>query len=718
VTGNVTINLTPTTGYSGSGGGAGGGGSTVNIVSQLGDYRNGGGGVGVYGTSGIISSGKPPGGFGSGEGSTSSIFGITNGKVDGKIKGKDYTMSAGSYGGGGSAYNYTEGTTYGSFPNTLITKSGGGVVRIVWPGDARNFPSDFVGRNSVNISANVATVNEGASVAFTITTTGYPDNFPFYWRTTDGATTVSAADFTDTINTGNFTIRNGQAVVTRSLAADFTPEGPETIVFEVATGGIREKALLGSTVIVNDTSLPLVTISANKNPSTPLNEGEAIEFTLHTQAPIANRTFYWENTGTTVLSDFDEGKNSGTITTGADGSAKILLTIKNDFTTEIVETILIRIKDTAQATGTRATSSTFSVTDTSKTLVPKYSLTADKTSVNEGEVITFTLTYENIPINTKITLSPGSSGVRLADASDYVDPGEYTFTSASPGFSATNSNRCTGSIEFRVTIGLDQKTEGVEYLTMGILDTNKRSLATSTSITINDTSTTPAPTYSIDTGRVTEINESEAVTFTITTTNLPPNTALTWTNKGTTEVPDFSSISVNGKTLGTMAMTGTVPIVSGKGTIIFLTKNDLSLEGPQNISLEIKNGTTIVIQPTTNSVKVNDTSIPIPEYKAIPNKTSVNEGETVIFSVTTKNVPSNATTIYWAATGNIQDSDVGTPKGKLNLVNGGGSISIMARKDYVTGERDESFCLEFRAASTSGDAYYTSPSVIINANDT
>jgi hypothetical protein len=449
-----------------------------------------------------------------------------------------------------------------------------------------------------------------------------------------------------------------------------------------------------------------------------VSEGEAIEFTVRTQAPIANRTFYWENIGTTALSDFDEGKNSGTITTGADGSAKILLTIKNDFATEIVETILIRIKDTAQATATRATSSTFSVTDTSKTLVTKYSLTADMKSVNEGEVITFTLRYENIPINTKITLSPGSSGVKFADASDYVDPGEYTFTSASPGFSATNSNRCTGSIEFRVTIRLDQKTEGVESLIMGVLDTNKRSLATSNPITINDTSTTPAPTYSIDTGRVTEINESEAVTFTITTTNLAPNTALTWTNKGTTEVSDFSSISVNGKTLGTMAMTGTVPIVNGKGTITFTAKNDLTLEGSQNISLEIKNGTNIVIQPTKNSVKVNDTSIPIPYYEAKPDKSKISEEDTVNFTVKTRNVPSNATTIYWAATGNIQDSDVSPPKGTLNLNNGGGSISIKAKKDYVTGERNESFSLEFRAGSTSGDAYYTSPSVIINANDT
>jgi hypothetical protein len=460
----------------------------------------------------------------------------------------------------------------------------------------------------------------------------------------------------------------------------------------------------------------------NKNPSTPLREGEAIEFTVRTQAPIPNRTFYWENIGTTALSDFDEGKNSGTITTGADGSAKILLTIKNDFATEIVETILIRIKDTAQATATRATSPTFSVTDTSKTLVTKYSLTAGKNPVNEGEVITFTLRYENIPINTKITLSkitlsPGSSGVRLADASDYVDPGEYTFTSASPGFSATN-NRCTGSIEFSVTIRLDQKTEGVESLIMGILDTNKRSLATSTPITINDTSTTPAPTYSIDTGRVTEINESEAVTFTITTTNLAPNTALTWTNKGTADVSDFSSISVNGKTLGTMAMTGTVPIVNGKGTITFLTKNDLTLEGPQNISLEIKNGTNIVIQPTTNSVKVNDTSIPIPYYEAKPDKSEISEDGTVNFTVRTRNVPSNATTIYWAATGNIQDSDVSPPKGTLNLNNGGGSISIKAKRDFVTGERNESFYLEFRAGSTSGDAYYTSPSVIIKANNT
>lgn len=724
-TGSVVINLTPSAGYSVTTGGGAGGGPTVYNPNLLGDYRNGGGGVGVYGTFGIVNSGKQPGGFGSGEGTVSSNFGTTNGKKNGTVIGKDYVMTGGYFGGGSSTYNNIEFNTYGNFPNSLSTSSGGGAVRIVWPGDARNFPSDFVSKNNINISANVSAVNEGSSVAFTVTTTGYPDNFKFYWRTTDGATSVSSEDFDDGTVSGEFTIKNNQAVVTRGLKSDFTKESPEIIVFEVATGSTRGTALASSTVTVNDTSQPIVTISADKNPSKALNEGDVIEFTIETKNPESNKKLFWENIGTTIDADFDGPGKSGTLTTDANGKAKIVLSIKNDFFTENVETIQIRIKDNNINGSVQVTSAQFSVTDTSKTLAESYSISTTSTTVNEGSRVTWTITYNNVPINTIIYLAPQTpaqigKGVLIGDANDFsLTDKSYTFTTSTPGYDATKKQTCTGSFTVSTLFIEDNKTEGDETFGLNILKGNPTTgqvVASSKTIKIVDTSKTPAPTYSISTGGVTTINESETVTFTITTTNVTPGTTLAWANKGNTTPDDFTGVILNGTSVAT-TNSGTVSILqNGTATITFKLKEDLKLEGNEAISLEIKNGSAVVIQSNTNSVTVVDSSVPLPVYSAIPKKSSLNEGESVIFDVTTQNVGKNAT-IYWAVNGDVGDSDVSQPKGQLTLNNGNGTITVTTRKDYVT-ERDETFYIEFRSESTSGDVYYTSKGVTIKANET
>ena len=682
------------------------------------------GGSGGASSTSYLSSPFPGGG--------SSIFGetiagrpasrnsVSNGKVSGSVRGVEHRLVGGDYGGGGAVFGINDNTQLTNYPNTILTITGPGAVRIVWPGNIRKFPSTYVGPSNIIVTSNVAVVDEGKTIAFDITPTGYPPDYPVYWKILDGSENVSSDDFMGDVSTsGTINLNVPKVTVTKTLAADKTTEAVENLIFRVYAESSYTTLLGESKSLVNDTSKQICTVTANK--VSPFNEGEEIEFTITTDRPMSNKKLKWNNQGTTKKEDFDNnfsinslGQIYGDVTTDGQGIAKFKMKIKNDFTTESVETILLYIGDDTGKI--LASSPVYMVTDTSKLLVPTYTLTADKTSVDEGAVITFTLTYRNIPVDTEISLSTMNTGVGIAGKNDYIDTGKYIFTNSSPGFNAENDNRCTGSTTVRVTATLDNNTEGNEKLMMSVVDKSGKVLATcATTIQINDTSGTPAPTYSIDTSRVTEINESDSVTFTIKTTNIANGTNLTWTNKGTTTVSDFSSIAVNGKSVSP-AMTGSVNIQNSQGSITFTLKNDETTEGIETISLEIKNGTTIAIQSSTNKVNVNDTSKPKPTYTATPDKTSLNEGETVKFNVSTKNVASDAT-IYWAATGNIQDSDVSPPKGKLNLTNGSGSISIQVKTDSVTNERDENFYLEFRQGSTSGTPYYTSPSVTIKAND-
>jgi len=96
------------------------------------------------------------------------------------------------------------------------------------------------------LSSSAGTVNEGASVNFTLTTTGIPNGTVIPY--TLSGTNVTTADSANNILTGNFVISNGSGTVSFNASADVTLEGTEIIQMTAA----------GQTanVTINDTSFP------------------------------------------------------------------------------------------------------------------------------------------------------------------------------------------------------------------------------------------------------------------------------------------------------------------------------------------------------------------------------------------------------------------------------------------------------------------------------
>lgn len=152
----------------GSGGGGGGGGWANTLASSQAQTGGGGGGVGIYGqgtngTAGNINAGRVSspvreGGPGSNGVNTYVYTTQTLGINPSGAESAFYTINYGGlYGGGG-------GGLAGTSTNATAGKGGPGVVRIVWPGSMRSFPSSNVAQRTVTQTLSIANTQMGVPV--------------------------------------------------------------------------------------------------------------------------------------------------------------------------------------------------------------------------------------------------------------------------------------------------------------------------------------------------------------------------------------------------------------------------------------------------------------------------------------------------------------------------------------------------------------------------
>lgn len=104
-------------------------------------------------------------------------------------------------------------------------------------------------------------------------------------------------------------------------------------------------------------------------------------------------------------------------------------------------------------------------------------------------------------------------------------------------------------------------------------------------------------------------------------------------------------------------------------------------------------------------------------YSVSPSVSSLNEGSSVTFTVTTNNV-ANGTTLYWtlntvSGTINASDFSGGATSGSFTITNSSGSVVLTLANDTTT-EGTESFQLQVRTDSTGGPIVATSSTVTIN----
>lgn len=284
---------------------------------------------------------------------------------------------------------------------------------------------------------------------------------------------------------------------------------------------------------------------------------------------------------------------------------------------------------------------------------PVYTLNPSTTNTGElGQTVTIELVTSNVLAGTVLPYT--ISGVQSADIGGSNLTGAFIVGT-------------TDILSFPITV--DSSTEGQEVLAIK-LDNNQAT----TSIVIQDTSTTPAISYGLVTSAA-SVNEGESFTITLTAENVDNGTLVGYTITG-----------VDSSDIGNAALTGTFEIGTTQ-QIVYTASEDSFTDGPETFQMSL-DGTDTVVE-----VAVGDTSLSpiVPSYSLGSSATSVNEGGTFTITLSTTNVD-NGTILPYTISG-VTGADIAGAALTGNFVVGTtDSLTFNVTSDATT-EGDEGFII-------------------------
>lgn len=451
--------------------------------------------------------------------------------------------------------------------------------------------------------SNVVTCNEGDAVEYILETANLETNVIFTYNI-EG---ISQNDLAFGSVTGKFVhnsyssnaFGNGNVVI--RFAKDFITEGNETARFNIFPDpSIKLLTNLYANVVVVDSSrTPSYSLSANV---LQLQEGSTALFTL-TGANVDNNVsfnYVIENVnavdlvgGSAVLKgDMLFISNDG----GFTGTATKAIGMARDKTTEGTETLVFKVLANPQYRLNTNLSVQISVLDTSK--YPTLSLTANRSDVRENGVVQFNITSTDIDNGTSIEylVSP------IADVNSHVSAAVYTTTS---GQFVVNA---TGQSSIIVNMKEDFITEGTEYLTITVPAIPNMYLdGRSVTIPIIDSSQTPSLSFSKDKDPV---DEGDQVTITVTGTNIPNGTTISWSiTAGSSDVTPTS---------GSFILTAGPNWPTSSNSIVLTAIADSTTEGWENYTITTGAVAAIGMPSYTVTGSINDTSVAPPPPPVSP----------------------------------------------------------------------------------------------------
>ena len=228
---------------------------------------------------------------------------------------------------------------------------------------------------------------------------------------------------------------------------------------------------------------------------------------------------------------------------------------------------------------------------------------------------------------------------------------------------------------------------------------------------------TNVPVYEV-TPSSTNVDEGSTINFVVNTENAGIGTTLYY---GTLVGAAGSSATSNDldALTGSFTVVGDGTATGGIGTVTRTITSDLLTEGPETFRLVIRTDSTSGTAVTfTSDVTINDL---VPSATVGISTTSVNEGQSVEFTVNTTNVP-NGSTLFFSSGGTAvaADFDDNSLTGSFNIVGTGSSTGIatftrtLVAEGGTATEGSENFNIVIRNGSTSGTALTTTPSITIN----
>jgi hypothetical protein len=387
---------------------------------------------------------------------------------------------------------------------------------------------DTTNNPALYLVSSTASVNEGSTATFTLTTTNVTSGTSVPY-TLSG---ISAADVSGGLLSGNAIVNSsGVATILVTLLNDSLEEGAETLT--ITAGGATTSTL------VNDTSKGIATYSLSAS-SASVNEGSTASFTLTTTNIASGSSVPYTLSGVSAA-DITGGLLTGSFVVNSSGVATISVGIVADGLTEGSETLTV----TAQGK-----TASVMIPDGKGSGTPTYSLSAPIPSVDEGSIATFNLLTTNVTAGTSISYTIG--GVSAADITG--------------GLTGTATVGTNGIATIFVAVAADFLTEGAETLTV-------TAQGKSASMVINDTSKSNV-SYALSAGS-TSYNEGNTFFFTLTTNNVASGTSVPYTLSGSINAADISG----------GALSGNVIVNGGVGYINVSLLNDNLAEDPETLTV-------------------------------------------------------------------------------------------------------------------------------------
>ena len=357
-------------------------------------------------------------------------------------------------------------------------------------------------------------VDEGSALVFNVTTVNVADATTLYWTVTnDTDFSTSSGNFAITSNAGSFSV---------TPTADTTTEGAETFTASVRTVSVSGSIVAtSSAVTINDISLTptftarTVTVASGTN-----SYGTGNKYYIAEVAGVSPTLLLTE--GTTYRFDQSDASNAthqllfSTTANGTWGGGAEYLTGVTKVGTAGTAGAYTEIAVAASAPELHY----YCVNHTgmggaANTGTPTYAAVPTASNVNEGSALTFNITTTNIADATTLYWT-------ATNASDFgTSSGSFTITSNA------------GSVA--VTPTADTTTEGAETFTLQIrtVSVGGSVVATSSAVTINDTSTAGA-SYALAASAET-VEEGESTTITLTTANVADATNVAYTISGVSQ---------------------------------------------------------------------------------------------------------------------------------------------------------------------------------------
>jgi len=301
-------------------------------------------------------------------------------------------------------------------------------------------------------------------------------------------------------------------------------------------------------------------------------------------------------------------------------------------------------------------------------VVSYISLTASPTVINEtnNNITTFTLQTINATDNTTVDWSIAGGNITAGD-----------FTGPLTGTATIVNNQATWTVQ----ASADAITEGPEVfiLTLASIDsagndttTYNGGVALNESVTITDTSLTPAYVSLTSPGVV---NEGSSITFTVNTQNFFQAAVVTWEldfTQSTATLADFT-----GPTSGTINMTNT-----GTGSFSVTTATDLVVDSGEQFLVKLVASDSNGVPTNGINTTATITDIAFPTYTTFTGPNTVQEGNTVTYTLSGTTIPNGATVGYIITGVDVNDISLSSLTGIITMNGGSGTVSFDVLEDY------------------------------------